>query len=386
MAQAVFEYEGIKTIIKCLNEDKMRDICKEFISKINIDININNIYLIYNANIINMELKYKEIINEMDKERNTINILVFDKENDNNGIICPICGENIDINLKEILKKIINSNTNINNILNGLKEQIRTIVNYYHNNISYIISQLNNIIYIMNNITEDIKKNNNEIENYNNKINEDIYKNIIECKINIENEDINKDIKLYDNKYIKEDIDIYINNKKLINENKYKFHKKGIYKYKLIFRNPITNLKSLFSECKNLYSINLFYLDTSKVTDISFMLNKCFNLKEIKGINKLNTNQVTNMSGIFLECNELISLDLSNFNTSNVTDMSFMFNKCSKLKEIIGINKFNTNSITNMRVMFQGCSELLYLDLSNFNTSYVTDMSWMFAGCSKLKE
>ena len=45
------------------------------------------------------------------------------------------------------------------------------------------------------------------------------------------------------------------------------------------------------------------------------MFNKCYKLKEIKGINKFNTNQVTNMTAIFNECNELENLDLSNFNT-----------------------------------------------------------------------
>ena len=55
-----------------------------------------------------------------------------------------------------------------------------------------------------------------------------------------------------------------------------------------------------------------------------------------------------------------------------------MFNECHKLKEIKGINKFNTNKVTDMNTMFQLCKELEYLDLSNFDTSKVTDMSWMF--------
>ena len=46
---------------------------------------------------------------------------------------------------------------------------------------------------------------------------------------------------------------------------------------------------------------------------------------------------------MFQQCNELEYLDLSNFDTSKVTDMSFMFSECYKLKEIKGINKFNTN-------------------------------------------
>ena len=65
--------------------------------------------------------------------------------------------------------------------------------------------------------------------------------------------------------------------------------------------------------------------------------------------------------------------------------MRLMFSECNKLKEIKGINKFNTKEITNMNSMFNLCKELEYLDLSNFNTSKVNDMGWMFAGCNKLK-
>ena len=43
------------------------------------------------------------------------------------------------------------------------------------------------------------------------------------------------------------------------------------------------------------------------------------------------------MSTMFQGCNELEYLNLSNFNTSNVLDMGWMFNKCFKLKEIKGI-------------------------------------------------
>ena len=45
---------------------------------------------------------------------------------------------------------------------------------------------------------------------------------------------------------------------------------------------------------------------------------------------------------MFEDCNELEYLDLTNFNTSKVTDMAFMFNECYKLKEIKGINNFET--------------------------------------------
>jgi surface protein len=61
---------------------------------------------------------------------------------------------------------------------------------------------------------------------------------------------------------------------------------------------------------------------------------------------------------MFEECFELEYLDLSNFNTSNVVDMSFMFNKCYKLKEIKGINNFNIKKVNNMIEMFSDCFSL----------------------------
>ena len=62
-----------------------------------------------------------------------------------------------------------------------------------------------------------------------------------------------------------------------------------------------------------------------------------------------------------------------------------MFSECYKLKEIKGINNFNTNQVTNMKAMFNKCNKLEYLDLSNFDTSNVTDMGYMFYGCNNLK-
>ena len=34
-----------------------------------------------------------------------------------------------------------------------------------------------------------------------------------------------------------------------------------------------------------------------------------------------------------------------------------MFNECHKLKEIKGINNFNTDNVTNMKGMFSECKE-----------------------------
>ena len=106
-------------------------------------------------------------------------------------------------------------------------------------------------------------------------------------------------------------------------------------------------------------------------------------LKQIEGLEFLNTSEVKDMSGMFYGCSGLTSLDLSHFNTQNVTNMIQMFYGCSGLSSL-DLSHFNTQNVTNMMQMFYGCSGLTSLDLSHFNTPNVTYMSGMFYGCSAL--
>ena len=99
-----------------------------------------------------------------------------------------------------------------------------------------------------------------------------------------------------------------------------------------------------------------------------WMFNECHKLKEIKGINKFNTNKVTNMRTMFQKCYELEYLDLSNFNTENVTDMKWMFTNCYKLKEIKGIYNFRISNIIYFYETFDECNDLEYINTSKFNT------------------
>ena len=106
-------------------------------------------------------------------------------------------------------------------------------------------------------------------------------------------------------------------------------------------------------------------------------------LKQIEGLEYLNTSEVKDMGGMFSYCYSLTSLDLSHFNTRNVTDMWAMFSYCSSLTSL-EVSNFDTQNVTSMGSMFSGCSGLTSLDLKHFNTQNVTDMSWMFSGCRGL--
>ena len=122
------------------------------------------------------------------------------------------------------------------------------------------------------------------------------------------------------------------------------------------------------------------YLNTSEVTDMSYMFTWCQSLTSVN-VSGFNTSKVTSMEGMFALA-DLRSLDLSNFNTANVTSMSYMFYGCGDLTNL-NLSAFNTSKVTDMEYMFYG-SGLTSLDLSGFNTSKVTSMEGMFAGCSRL--
>ena len=105
-------------------------------------------------------------------------------------------------------------------------------------------------------------------------------------------------------------------------------------------------------------------------------------LKQIEGLEYLNTQNVTDMSSMFSDCRTLTSLDLKNFNTQNVTDMGGMFRDCSGLTSL-DLSHFNTQNVTDMREMFSYCSALTSI---RCNTDWNCPQSRnMFEGCTQLK-
>ena len=141
--------------IQCSQEDKIKDICQKFATKI--ENNINSLIFLYGGNQINMELKFKEQANLMDINRNEMKVLVYKNESDD--IKCPHCNRKIKL---EKIDDIILSNNNIKDTINGIKLNIDNIIKLCPNNISI---QLKNINFLLNNINEDINKNNKKLKN-----------------------------------------------------------------------------------------------------------------------------------------------------------------------------------------------------------------------------
>ena len=106
------------------------------------------------------------------------------------------------------------------------------------------------------------------------------------------------------------------------------------------------------------------------------------NLQSITGISYLNTSEVTSMSWMFTNCENLTGVDVSNFNTSNVIEMAGMF-KSTGLTSL-DLSNFNTAKVILMGAMFDNCPSLTSVDVSSFNTSKVIEMQCMFRDCVNL--
>ena len=145
----------------------------------------------------------------------------------------------------------------------------------------------------------------------------------------------------------------------------------------------VTNMGFMFNSCKVLTSLNLSNFNTEKVTDMQGMFGECWDLTSLD-LSNFNTEKVTNMRHMFFNCSDLTSLNLSNFNTEKVMYMSNMFYNCNKLTSL-DLTSFNTAEVTKMDYMFRSCTDLTSLNLSNFNTAKVTDMTEMFYNCNALK-
>ena len=147
----------------------------------------------------------------------------------------------------------------------------------------------------------------------------------------------------------------------------------------------VTNMSSMFYNCQNLVKLDLSNFDTTKVEKATSMFEWSTRLTEITFGEKCTFENATSLHAMFNNCQSVEELDVRSFNTANVTDMAAMFQTCPKLEKIIFGENFNTSNVTTMAYMFLWSSKLSSLDVGGFDTSKVTNMTQMFSGCSALE-
>ena len=148
----------------------------------------------------------------------------------------------------------------------------------------------------------------------------------------------------------------------------------------------IETLEELFSNFKNVVTIDITGWETSKVTSMYRMFNDCYELEHIIGLEDLDVSSVENMSYLFWNNTKLTTLDLSKWNTHNVYSMAAMFYSCIRLKEIAGIENFDLSKTTNIIGMFEECNALKKLDLSKWDVSGMQHVEQLFFACISLEE
>ena len=117
------------------------------------------------------------------------------------------------------------------------------------------------------------------------------------------------------------------------------------------------------------YPLNeLPQIDTSSVTNMGNMFERCTNLTTIP---QIDTSNIVNMSYMFNSCTHLTTIPP--LNTSNVTNMTYMFLACSNLTTILQLNGEKLTAVVNA---FNGCKSLeIFNGIINLGQAYLTTQS-----------
>ena len=98
-------------------------------------------------------------------------------------------------------------------------------------------------------------------------------------------------------------------------------------------------------------------------------------------LNDIDTSKITDMSYLFFaDKRDLRNLDISKWDTSNVTDMRSMFYGCNKFN--FDLSRWDTSKVEHMECMFSECFKF-NSDLSKWDVRRVEDMHLMFSKCYK---
>ena len=124
----------------------------------------------------------------------------------------------------------------------------------------------------------------------------------------------------------------------------------------------------MFAECDNITAVSLEGVDSSVVTNLSHMFERCTSLSSINiGTSFTNTN-TNNFDYMFSECTGFTEIDLCEITSfSSSSSFNYMFNGCSNVKFIY---------------IYSGTS--WYFDTNEYVTCYLTGTN-MFLGCTALR-
>ena len=124
-----------------------------------------------------------------------------------------------------------------------------------------------------------------------------------------------------------------------------------------------------FYQMKNLSSIDVQKLDTSRCSDFFLTFGCCNSLTSID-VSNWSTQSLTKLNGTFLACKSLKSLNLGGWETSNVVSFHCLFDNCPAMSDSAmqaAVYQLEiTEKATDFGLMFEYCDKL-NLDCSNWS-------------------
>ena len=145
----------------------------------------------------------------------------------------------------------------------------------------------------------------------------------------------------------------------------------------------VTDMEGLFRDCPELTSLDVTHWDMKKVKTIQELFTRCTKLDNLD-VSGWEFEDLKNMYQAFMGCSYVSQLKVSDWNVSKVTDMGMLFRECSRLTEL-DVSKWETGKVENMAEVFSGCSNVAEIDVSGWNTESATTMSYMFYHCERVE-
>ena len=205
---------------------------------------------------------------------------------------------------------------------------------------------------------------------------------------------IDRRVKLFDSVFVKNNkdklsVEVNGNKEKELKEYYYNYSNNNELKVKLIEigNNSVTDMSYMFNNCKNLVSVDFSNWSMINIKSMEAMFQLC-SLKQIPDISKFDTQNLENIRAMFCKCINLAEIPDMNkwFNNkdNNLKNISMLFNGCKNLKSI-NFPKWNTPNLEDISYLFNRCLNLTEIqNLSKLNAGNVADMSGLFNRCEKL--
>lgn len=146
----------------------------------------------------------------------------------------------------------------------------------------------------------------------------------------------------------------------------------------------VHNMGGMFINCENLTTVNADYLNTERLQNIDGLFANCSNLETFNN-EGWKTGSVITASFAFSECHALMQDPSANWHMENLRYADGFMSGCTSLTNI-DMSDWNARSLLSTREMFNGCTSAEYININGLDTINVRDMAGMFKCCESLED